>query len=37
MLIDLPIEEIQGYLQDYTKLEEKVREAESLLTGQNKA
>jgi hypothetical protein len=31
MLIDLPIEEIQGYLQDYSKLEEKIREADSLL------
>lgn len=33
MLIDLPIEEIQGYLQDYSKLEEKVREADTLLGG----
>jgi hypothetical protein len=31
MLIDLPIEEIKGYLGDYAKLEEKVREANSLL------
>lgn len=31
MLIDLPIEEIQAYLQDFTKLEEKVKEAETLL------
>jgi len=31
MLIDLPIEDIKGYLQDYSKLEEKVREAETLL------
>jgi len=31
MLIDLPIEEIQGYLQDFSKLEEKVREAQTLL------
>jgi len=33
MLIDLPIEEIQSYLQDFSKLEEKVREADSLLGG----
>jgi len=33
MLIDLPIEEIQGYLQDFSKLEEKVREADALLCG----
>lgn len=33
MLIDLPIEEIQYYLQDYSKLEEKVREADNLLNG----
>jgi hypothetical protein len=33
MLIDLPIEEIQGYLKDYNKLEEKVREAVNLLGG----
>jgi len=32
MLIDLPIEEIQAYLQDFSKLEEKVKEAEILLT-----
>jgi len=31
MLIDLPIEEIQGYIQNYGKLEEKVREANALL------
>jgi hypothetical protein len=31
MLIDLPIEEIQAYLQDYSKLEEKVKEADALL------
>jgi len=31
MLIDLPIEEIQGYLQDFSKLEEKVKEADALL------
>lgn len=31
MLIDLPIEEIVGYLKDYSKLEEKVREASTLL------
>jgi hypothetical protein len=31
MLIDLPIEEMQGYLQNYAKLEEKVREANNLL------
>jgi hypothetical protein len=31
MLIDLPIEEIQAYLQDFAKLEEKVREADNLL------
>jgi len=31
MLIDLPIEEIRGYLSDYAKLEEKVREANNLL------
>jgi hypothetical protein len=33
MLIDLPIEEIQGYLQDFSKLEEKIREADALLVG----
>ena len=33
MLIDLPIEEIQGYLQDFSKLEEKVKEADALLGG----
>jgi hypothetical protein len=31
MLIDLPIEEIQSYLQDYSKLEGKVTEAVTLL------
>jgi len=31
MLIDLPIEEMQAYLQNYQKLEEKVREANNLL------
>lgn len=31
MLIDLPIEDIQGYLTDYSKLEEKTREALNLL------
>lgn len=33
MLIDLPLEEIVGYLKDYNKLEEKVREAMILLGG----
>jgi hypothetical protein len=33
MLIDLPLEEIVGYLKDYSKLEEKVREAMNLLGG----
>lgn len=32
MLIDLPIEECKAYLQEYSKLEEKVREANSLLS-----
>ncbi len=32
MLIDLPIEEIRQYLQFYEKLEEKVREANNLLS-----
>ncbi len=32
MLIDLPIEEIRQYLQFYEKLEEKVREANTLLS-----
>jgi len=31
MLIDLPIEEIKGFLMDYGKLEEKIREANTLL------
>ena len=31
MLIDLHIEEIQGYLQNYGKLQEKVTEANQLL------
>jgi len=31
MLIDLPIEEIQAYLQDFSKFEEKVKEADALL------
>lgn len=31
MLIDLPLEEIQGYLRDFGKLEEKVKEASILL------
>jgi len=34
MLIDLPIEEIRGYLASYEKLEEKVREARTLLVQQ---
>lgn len=34
MLIDLPIEEIKGYLTDYAKLEEKIREASTLLQGE---
>jgi hypothetical protein len=33
MLIDLPIEEIHSYLRDYSKLEEKTREAQNLLQG----
>jgi len=32
MLIDLPLDECKAYLTDYTKLEEKVREANSLLS-----
>ena len=35
MLIDLPIEEIRQYLQNYDKLEEKVREANNLLIQQD--
>jgi len=31
MLVDLPIDEIRGYLQDFNKLEEKVNEADTLL------
>jgi len=31
MLIDLPMEEIKGYLQNYNKLQEKIAEAHSLL------
>ena len=31
MLIDLPMEEIKGYLADFTKLQGKVNEANSLL------
>lgn len=34
MLIDLPLEEIVGYLKDYNKLEEKVVEASNLLASQ---
>jgi len=34
MLLDLPLEEIVGYLKDYVKLEEKVREAATLLQSQ---
>jgi hypothetical protein len=33
MLIDIHIEEIQGYFQDFSKLEEKIREADALLLG----
>ena len=36
MLIDLPIEEIKGYLNDYNRLKLKVQEALSLLTGETK-
>lgn len=32
MLIDLPIEEIHNYLKDFSKLEEKTREAQQLLS-----
>jgi len=32
MLIDLPIEEIRGFLQYYEKFEEKIREANELLS-----
>jgi hypothetical protein len=31
MLIDLPIEEIKGYLVDFGKLQAKISEANSLL------
>ena len=31
MLIDLPIEEIKGYVVDYTKLQQKIQEANQLL------
>jgi len=31
MLIDLPIDEISDYLQDFSKLEERVKEADTLL------
>jgi hypothetical protein len=34
MLIDLPIEEIIQYLKDYSKFEEKITEAEILLSQQ---
>jgi len=34
MLIDLPIQEIQGYLVDFSKLQVKINEANTLLTGQ---
>lgn len=34
MLIDLPIPEIQGYVTDYFKLQNKVNEASSLLKSQ---
>lgn len=34
MLIDLPIPEIQGYLVDFSKLQQKVSEASSLLQQQ---
>jgi hypothetical protein len=34
MLIDLPIGEIQGYLVDFSKLQVKINEANTLLTGQ---
>jgi hypothetical protein len=34
MLIDLPIDEIVGYLRDYSKLEIKIKEASSLLLSQ---
>lgn len=36
MLIDLPIEEIKGYLNDFNRLKLKVNEALSLLTGETK-
>jgi len=31
MLIDLPVDDIRGFLQHYGKLEEKIREANTLL------
>jgi soluble cytochrome b562 len=31
MLIDLPIEEIKGYLHDFNRLVEKINEAKNLL------
>lgn len=34
MLIDLPIEDIRAYLNNYSILEEKVRQAEALLKEQ---
>jgi hypothetical protein len=34
MLIDLPIDEIIQYLKDYSQFEEKIREAELLLSQQ---
>ena len=34
MLIDLPIEDIRGYLQNFNLLEEKVKQAEQLLREQ---
>lgn len=33
MLIDLPLEEIKGYLADYSKLQNKISEANNLLRG----
>ena len=32
MLIDLPLNEISGFLVDYSKLQEKITEANSLLS-----
>lgn len=34
MLIDLPIDEIKGYLTDFVKLQAKINEATSLLSNQ---